>query len=181
MAQLFSLGGSRISHNTHIIMKRLILTLALFTLPALAADSPLHGGALGVSGGRYVFGQIGDTVLSTFMLDTQTGRLWKYQADDKRGLVLVAITYTLADGSASLTPVDTDKELAALQRAREASESATSTAQQATEDLAEAKAKTVASLVKAGDMDGAKKIVDSIQDEALKSLVRSKVDKALKQ
>ena len=160
-------------------MKRLILTLALFTLPALAEDSPVHGDSLGVSGGRYVFGQIGGTVLSTYMLDTQTGRLWKYQVNDKRGVELVAVTYRLADGSASLTPIDTDKELAALQRAREAqgpSESATSTAQQAAEDLAETKAKAVVSLVKAGDMDGAKKLVDGIQDESLKSLVRTKVD-----
>ena len=47
--------------------------------------------------------------------------------------------------------------------------------------LADVKAQLVVSLVKAGDVEGAKKIVDSIQDEALKSLVRSKVDKALKQ
>ena len=104
-------------------MKRLILTLALFTLPVFAADSPQHGSVLGVSGGRYVFGQIGDSILTSFMLDTQTGRLWKYQLDGRGGLTLAPITYTLADGSVSLTPVDTDKELAALQRAREAAQS----------------------------------------------------------
>jgi hypothetical protein len=104
-------------------MKRLILILALFTLPVLAADSPEHGGVMGVSGGRYVYGQLGDNFTINFMLDTQTGRLWKSQVDKDRGFVLVPVTYTLADGSASLTPIDTDKELAALQRAREAAQS----------------------------------------------------------
>jgi hypothetical protein len=104
-------------------MKRLILTLALFTLPVLAADSPEHGGIMGVSGGRYVYGQLGDNFAINFMLDTQTGRLWRSQIDKERGLVLVPVTYTLADGSASLTPIDADKELAALQRAREAAKS----------------------------------------------------------
>jgi len=172
-------------------MRKLILVLALFALPALAADSPQHGGVLGVSGGRYVFGQIGDTALSNFMLDTQTGRLWKYQADKERGLVLVAITYTLTDGSASLTPIETDKELAAFQRAREAAQPSASqppqsvTAQTSVDpalaSLADTKAQAVVSLVKAGDMAGAKKIVDDIQDEVLKSLVRARVDKALNQ
>ena len=166
-------------------MRRLILILALFTLPALAADNPQHSGVLGVSGGRYVFGQIGDSITSSFMLDTQTGRLWKYQLDGKGGLTLAPITYSLADGSASLTPIDTDKELAALQRAREASQPApTDTAQPSADpaltSLADAKAQAVVSLVNSGDMDGAKKIVDGIQDETLKSMVRARVDKALK-
>ncbi len=104
-------------------MKKLILTLSLFTLPALAADIPQSGGVMGVSGGRYVYGQFGDNFLVNFMLDTLTGRLWKTRVDKDRGFVLEPVTYTLADGSASLTPIDIDKELAALQKAREAAKS----------------------------------------------------------
>jgi hypothetical protein len=47
--------------------------------------------------------------------------------------------------------------------------------------LADAKAKAVVILVKAGDMDAAKKIVDGIQDESLKKQVKEMVGKALKQ
>ena len=47
--------------------------------------------------------------------------------------------------------------------------------------MAETKSKTIVDLIKAGDMAGAKNIVDSIQDESLKTLVREKVRLALNQ
>ncbi|MBI4557765.1 MAG: hypothetical protein HY706_09285 [Candidatus Hydrogenedentes bacterium] len=99
-------------------MKRLLTILALLTLPVLAADSP-HGGVLGVPGGRFVFGSVADgSILSTFMLDTQTGRLWKYSVDKEKGLHLAPIVYTLADGTISLLPTDTKQELELLERKR---------------------------------------------------------------
>jgi len=61
------------------------------------------------------------------MLDTQTGRLWKYQVDDKsKMLVLAPIVYAVSDGTLSLVPVDANTELEAvrtLQRATDASKS----------------------------------------------------------
>jgi len=114
-----------------------------------------------------------------YVIDTQTGRVWHSVVDtDKKMIMFVSYTYQNIDGEMSKIP-------------NEAATSVVSRSQpagtpQPSDDpnlasLAEAKAQAVASLVKAGDMDGAKKIVDSIQDEALKRLVRAKVDKALKQ
>ena len=100
-------------------MKRLLTIIALLTLPALAADSPQQGGVLGVPGGRFVFGSVADgSILATFMLDTQTGRLWKYSAGKETGLHLAPIVYTLADGTISLLPVDTKQELELLEKRR---------------------------------------------------------------
>lgn len=48
-------------------------------------------------------------------------------------------------------------------------------------NLAENKSKAIVNLINAGDMSGAKKIVDSIQDEALKTLVRQAVARELGQ
>ena len=56
-----------------------------------------------------------------------------------------------------------------------------SPAQEAADRLAETQAQTIVGLIKSGDMAGAKKVVDSIQDEPLKTLVRQKVGLELKQ
>jgi hypothetical protein len=95
-------------------MKQISLALiVLFALSAAGANESVvsSGGVLSVPGGRYVFGQIGDSVLATFMLDTQTGRLWKYQLDQKRGLILMPINYYLANGQISLVPMRAEDEI----------------------------------------------------------------------
>lgn len=58
-----------------------------------------------------MFGQIGDGILTTFMLDTQTGRLWKYQLDEKKeGIVLAPVLYQTLSGYTSLSPVNATDE-----------------------------------------------------------------------
>jgi hypothetical protein len=51
--------------------------------------------------------------------------------------------------------------------------------QKATEKLAETQSKTIVNLIKEGNTTGAKNVVDSIQDENMKTLVREKVRIAL--
>jgi hypothetical protein len=62
------------------------------------------GNSLTAQGGRYVFGQTGDSILSAFMLDTQTGRLWKYEVDSQHHLVLSVVPYAQLDGTFNTTP-----------------------------------------------------------------------------
>lgn len=45
--------------------------------PAFAQKPESAPKVLSASGGRYVFGQISDFRRDQYMLDTQTGRLWK--------------------------------------------------------------------------------------------------------
>jgi hypothetical protein len=100
-------------------MKRLLTILALLTLPVLAADSPQKGVVLGVPSGRFVFGSVADgRITDTFMLDTQTGRLWRYSTDKEIGLHLAPIVYYLADGTVGLSPMETKQELELLAKKR---------------------------------------------------------------
>ncbi len=73
---------------------------------------------LGTANGRYTFGSVDGSILGTFMLDTETGRLWKYSVDKEMGLQLVPITYKLLDGSFSLVPAETKVELERFEAAR---------------------------------------------------------------
>lgn len=60
------------------IKATLCALLVCLCLPAFAqGDGGFPAGMLGVSGGRYVFGQISTYARHQFMLDTHTGRLWK--------------------------------------------------------------------------------------------------------
>lgn len=61
-------------------MRRVLLVLALATSAARAEpsiDVTPAGSVLSSAGGRYVFGQISGYGRHQFMLDTQTGRLWR--------------------------------------------------------------------------------------------------------
>ena len=114
-----------------------------------------------------------------YVIDTQTGRVWHSTLDkQKQMVVFVTFTYENIDGNLSTVPNENATGVV--------SKSQSAGTPQPIDDptlasMADTKAQVVASLVKAGDMDGAKKIVDGIQDEALKSLVRAKVGQALKQ
>lgn len=58
--------------------KLLIVCMAVAaTFPALAQKQESAPKVLSAPGGRYVFGQISEFRRDQFMLDTQTGRLWK--------------------------------------------------------------------------------------------------------
>jgi len=56
--------------------------------------------------GRYVFGRVGDIREDTFMLDTQTGRLWVLTRDEKsRQFVLSPVLYqSFGNGDFTLIP-----------------------------------------------------------------------------
>lgn len=54
------------------MLKRVIIVA--LTTTAFAVDP---GQPLGVDGGRFVFGQISEYRSDQYMLDTQTGRLWR--------------------------------------------------------------------------------------------------------
>lgn len=58
-------------------LKLPILLLALLLPRALYASETNRGGVLAAPGGRFVFGQISELGRHQYMLDTQTGRLWK--------------------------------------------------------------------------------------------------------
>ena len=136
--------------------------------------------------GRYKLVVTTGSYDTQYVIDTQTGRVWHSVVDtDKKMILFVSYTYQNIDGEMSKIPNEAATSVVSRSQSAPVPSQSASTSQPgddpALASLAEAKAQAVASLVKAGDMDGAKKIVDSIQDEALKSLVRAKVDKALKQ
>ena len=57
-----------------------------------------HKGTLRSDNGRFVFGQISDSSKDQFMLDTQTGRLWRISETGRVGLFLQTVPYKSADG-----------------------------------------------------------------------------------
>lgn len=60
-------------------MKRIgIFTAAWVTIAVAAAQTPINiGPALSASGGRFVFGQVSEARRDQYLLDTQTGRMWR--------------------------------------------------------------------------------------------------------
>ena len=59
---------------------------------------------LSTSSGRYVFGQVSDSAKDKFMLDTQTGRLWKISEKGTVGEYLKEIPYLVKKGTYSPLP-----------------------------------------------------------------------------
>ncbi|MBW1944241.1 MAG: hypothetical protein JRJ51_15600 [Deltaproteobacteria bacterium] len=57
-----------------------------------------HKGTLCSDSGRFVFGQISDSSKDQFMLDTQTGRLWRISETGRIGLFLQTVPYKSTDG-----------------------------------------------------------------------------------
>ncbi|NTV32731.1 MAG: hypothetical protein HGA50_05510 [Deltaproteobacteria bacterium] len=62
------------------------------------------GKVLSAAGGRFVFGQISDSGKDQFMLDTQTGRLWRIGESSDVGMHLRPIPYRREDGKYSPVP-----------------------------------------------------------------------------
>ena len=54
-------------------------------------------GTLCSESGRFVFGQISDSSKDQFMLDTQTGRLWRISETGRIGLFLQTVPYKSLD------------------------------------------------------------------------------------
>lgn len=80
--------------------------LGQFGLGPQQAAIPPTGKVLGCAGGRFVFGQISDSGKDQYMLDTQTGRLWRIGESSDVGTHLRAIPYKDEQGKTSLSPGD---------------------------------------------------------------------------
>ena len=57
-----------------------------------------HFGNLSAQKGRFVFGQISDSDKDKFMLDTQTGRLWRLAESGGVGIYLAPVPYQISEG-----------------------------------------------------------------------------------
>jgi hypothetical protein len=68
-----------------------MLIIAVLSLICLGQADPLESNSpanvLSAKGGRYVFGEVGS---ATYMLDTQTGRLWMQKIDMQRSMLYLA-------------------------------------------------------------------------------------------
>lgn len=53
----------------------------------------MGGQVLSSENGRFVFGQISSSDKDKFMLDTQTGRLWRISENSKAGMYLKPVKY----------------------------------------------------------------------------------------
>jgi hypothetical protein len=80
--------------------------LAQFGLGSQAPSIPPTGKVLGCAGGRYVFGQVSDSSKDQYMLDTQTGRLWRIGESSDVGTHLRVIPYKDEQGKVSPCPAD---------------------------------------------------------------------------
>jgi len=69
---------------------------------AMAQDNTPN--ALGVPGGRYVFGQISSMRADQFLLDTHTGRVWQIVVNEKGLRSFSPIPYQSIDGNQYLGP-----------------------------------------------------------------------------
>lgn len=96
--------------KSSIVFASLIATTA-----AVAQNSDRQAPkGLSTEGGRFVFGQISDSRLDRFMLDTKTGRLWtivvtKYIDNEGKERTsaefLTPVTYHDTQGNRSLEPI----------------------------------------------------------------------------
>ncbi len=89
---------------------RLLAVLTAFVLLAptldVLAQSRNQPAVLGGQG-RFVFGQINEFNADQYMLDTQTGRLWRLvDTADGTGSVLEPVSYQLPDGGLQVLPPD---------------------------------------------------------------------------
>jgi len=106
---MFSKSSQGLSPRFMLVLF-LIMTVTSYS-PASPAQQPAikkenSTSTLSSSTGRYVFGRMGDVRQDTFMLDTQTGRLWILtQGRDIDRLVLDPVLYiTPGDTGYTLVP-----------------------------------------------------------------------------
>ena len=94
-------------------MKTIIVAVGLACSSLCAqhalAQNNIPGAVIASSGGRFVFGQMSGSGVDQYMLDTQTGRLWKLQASEG-SLVLLPVLYRGADTKQTALPPDADKQ-----------------------------------------------------------------------
>jgi hypothetical protein len=92
-------------------MRAILLAVALMGAAGLAQETPAGNKVLATPGGRYVFGQVNDVRSDQFMLDTQTGRLWRIVEEKESGrLLLQIVRYRLLDGTMAIEPIPVVQE-----------------------------------------------------------------------
>jgi len=101
-------------------MKKAILLIVIgILLPGITFAQPFglqksimkkNYGMLSSPNGRFVFGQISDSSKDQYMLDTQTGRLWRMTENSQVGKFLLPIPYQIKDGTYSALPEQSPKK-----------------------------------------------------------------------
>jgi biopolymer transport protein ExbD len=79
------------------------LACSSFCVHNALAQNNIPGAIIASSGGRFVFGQMSGSGEDQYMLDTQTGHLWKREWVDG-SLALVPVPYRAADATRTLLP-----------------------------------------------------------------------------
>jgi hypothetical protein len=101
----------------------IVVALAVFAAPSSATEPPASGTVMAGHGGRFVFGKISDYRRDQFMLDTQSGRLWRMvclefaappNATDCVQYALSEIPYVDATGAAATSVPPPPRTKAAL-------------------------------------------------------------------
>ena len=64
---------------------------------------------LSAPGGRFVLGQISEFQADQYLLDTQTGRLWRIIRDTDKTETLQPVLFSAGDGTKAPTPEEADK------------------------------------------------------------------------
>ncbi|MFB9068933.1 hypothetical protein [Pseudofulvimonas gallinarii] len=89
-----------------------VVVASLIGASDVSAQSSNKPAVLG--GGRFVFGQINEFNADQYMLDTQTGRLWRLvDTADGQNSVLEPVPYAMPDGRTQTMPPDAEAEAAA--------------------------------------------------------------------
>ena len=91
-------------------MKWTLLLLLAITLCDLAAQ-PKENKILSSQNGRFVFGQVSEYRRDQFLLDTQTGRIWRIVEDSSKAVSLQQILFESIDGLKSLLPEEPNEQL----------------------------------------------------------------------
>ena len=89
-----------------------LLAIAIFSFCSLLSFAGDPPSVLAVTGGRFVFSSGG--LGNSFMLDTQTGRLWRLAIGSNTNFVLTPIGYQTVANKMSLTPLSEEAELKQL-------------------------------------------------------------------
>ena len=88
---------------------KIVITLVLACSSLCAhhalAQNSIPGAVIASTGGRFVFGQMSGSGEDQYMLDTQTGHLWKLQSPDG-ALALVPVPYRATDATRTASPPD---------------------------------------------------------------------------
>lgn len=83
-----------------------MLTVSAFASPEFTA------GVLSAAGGRYVMGSITGVAAMTYVLDTQTGRVWQLVQGKTGESVLAPVNYMTLAGNRAVQPVEAAAEVA---------------------------------------------------------------------